>query len=34
MKELNEFCCSEAERTQELGTDEFSRHELRESQSQ
>ena len=33
MEELKEICCTEAERTQGLRADEFSRDELRESQS-
>ena len=33
MKELKEICCSEAERVQASRTDEFSRDELRRSQS-
>ena len=33
VEELKMICCSETERTQELRTDDFSRHELQESQS-
>ena len=33
MKELKEICCSEGDRVQESRTDEFSRDELRRSQS-
>ena len=32
-KKLNRICCAEAERTQELRTDAFTRHELQEGQS-